>query len=171
MSTQGPFGLKNPFVTCESSFGGYFWLGGDSIFLDCSWVDRGCVRWRIHGSPLETFSVRISERAPTMFFFIVSESTGVACAEEFMRHLRKQFRRIFLRGSDSVFLDCLWGNRGCVGWRIHSSPVKALSRAICEWAAPQFSLTVYESTGAVWADESFITCDSSFGGYFWVVID
>jgi hypothetical protein len=26
--------------------------------------------------------------------------------------------------------------------------------AISEWAASQFSLTVYESTGAVWADES-----------------
>jgi hypothetical protein len=32
--------------------------------------------------------------------------------------------------------------------------VKAVSGAISEWAANQFSLTVYESTGAVWADES-----------------
>jgi hypothetical protein len=41
-----------------------------------------------------------------------------------------------------------------VGLRIHSSPEKALSGAISEWAATLFSLTVYESTGAVWADES-----------------
>jgi hypothetical protein len=34
---------------------------------------------------------------------------------------------------------------------MHSSPVKAVSGAISEWAASQFSLTVYESTGA---DES-----------------
>jgi len=51
--------------------------------------------------------MRISDRATTLFFFIVSESIGVACAEESMCHLRTQFRRIFLRGSDSVFLDCL----------------------------------------------------------------
>jgi hypothetical protein len=43
---------------------------------------------------------------------------------------------------------------GCVGGRIHSSPVKSVSGAICEWAATQFSLTVYESTGAVGAEDS-----------------
>jgi len=32
--------------------------------------------------------------------------------------------------------------------------LKALSGPISQWAATQFSLTVYESTGAVWADES-----------------
>jgi hypothetical protein len=37
---------------------------------------------------------------------------------------------------------------------MHSSPVKAVSGAISEWAASQFSLTVYESTGAVGASES-----------------
>jgi len=36
----------------------------------------------------------------------------------------------------------------------HSSPVKAVSGAISEWSATQFSLTVHESIGAVWADES-----------------
>jgi hypothetical protein len=41
-----------------------------------------------------------------------------------------------------------------MGWRIHSSPEKALSGAISEWATTQFSLTLYESTGAAWADES-----------------
>ena len=51
--------------------------------------------------------MRISERAATLFFLIVSESTGAVCAEDSMRHLRKQFRRLFLRGSDSVFFDCL----------------------------------------------------------------
>jgi hypothetical protein len=32
--------------------------------------------------------------------------------------------------------------------------MKAVPGAISEWAATQFSLTVYESTGAAWADES-----------------
>jgi len=41
-----------------------------------------------------------------------------------------------------------------VGRRIHSSPVKGVSGAIFEWAPNQFSLTVYESTKAVGADES-----------------
>jgi hypothetical protein len=40
----------------------------------------------------------ISERAATMFFLIVSESTGAMCAEDSMRHLWKQFRRLFLSG-------------------------------------------------------------------------
>ena len=31
--------------------------------------------------------MRISDRATTLFFFIVSESIGVACAEESMCHL------------------------------------------------------------------------------------
>jgi hypothetical protein len=34
------------------------------------------------------------------------------------------------------------------------SQVKIVSRATSEGAATRFSLTVYESTGAVWADES-----------------
>jgi len=32
--------------------------------------------------------------------------------------------------------------------------VKEVSGALSKWAATQFSLTVYESTAAVWADES-----------------
>jgi len=41
-----------------------------------------------------------------------------------------------------------------VGWRIHSSPVKGVSGAIFYWAPSQFSMTIYESTGAVGADDS-----------------
>jgi hypothetical protein len=47
--------------------------------------------------------VMISERAATLFFFIVSESTGAVCAEDSMRHLWKQFRRLFLRGQRLSF--------------------------------------------------------------------
>jgi hypothetical protein len=34
------------------------------------------------------------------------------------------------------------------------SSLEAVSEVISEWGATQFSLTVYEATGAVWADES-----------------
>jgi hypothetical protein len=66
----------------------------------------------------------------------------------------KRFEGCFWVGSNLVFLDCLWVTRGCLGSRIHWPPVKAVSGAISEWEASQFSLTVYESTGAVGADES-----------------
>jgi hypothetical protein len=171
MSKQGLCGLTNPFITCENSFGGYLWLGGDSVFLDCLWVNRGCVRWRIHWSPLQTFSGMISERAATLFSLLFL-SEQVLCALRIPCVISgSSFGGYFWVGSDSVFLDCWWVNRGCVGWRIHSSSVKAVSGAIYEWVATQFSLTVYESTWTVWDDESFVTCESSFGGYFWVVSD
>jgi hypothetical protein len=41
-----------------------------------------------------------------------------------------------------------------MGRRIHSSPVKGVSGDIFDWPPSQFSLTVYESAGAVWEDES-----------------
>jgi hypothetical protein len=41
-----------------------------------------------------------------------------------------------------------------MGCRIHSSPMQGVSGAIFDWATSQFSLTVYESTGAVGLDES-----------------
>jgi hypothetical protein len=63
------------------------------------------------------------------------------------------FTSCFCEGADSVFGDRLWVKRGCVGTRIHSSPVQGVSGAISEWAASQFSFTVYESKGAVGADE------------------
>jgi hypothetical protein len=47
--------------------------------------------------------VMISERAATLFSFIVSESTGGVYAEDFMRHLWKQFLRLFLRGQRLSF--------------------------------------------------------------------
>jgi hypothetical protein len=49
------------------------------------------------------------------------------------------------------------------------SSLETVSVMISEWSGTQFSLIVYESTGAVWDDESFVTCESRFGGYFSVV--
>ena len=42
LSQQGLCGLTNPFVTYESRFGGYFWVGTDSVFLD-SFLVSGAV--------------------------------------------------------------------------------------------------------------------------------
>ena len=64
----------------------------------------------------------------------ISESTGVS--------------------SDSVFIDDFWVNKGCMSWRIHASTMKAISLMISESAATQFLLTIYETIGAVSADES-----------------
>jgi hypothetical protein len=44
--------------------------------------------------------------------------------------------------------------QGLCGLMNPSSPMKEVSGAILELATTQFSLTVSESTGAVWADES-----------------
>jgi len=166
MSTQGLCGLTNPLVTCESSFGGYFWMRSDSVFLDCLKVNRGCVRWWIHGSPLETFSVTISERAATLFFLIVSESTGAVCAEHSMRHLWKQFRRLFWVGNDSFFLDCLWVKRGCVRWRIHGSPLEHFLWRFLRGQRLCFSW-LFLSQQVLWAlSITCIICGSSFEGYF-----
>jgi hypothetical protein len=33
--STGQRGLTNPFVTCESTFGVFFLLGSDLVFLDC----------------------------------------------------------------------------------------------------------------------------------------
>jgi len=78
----------------------------------------------------------------------------------------RSFGGYFLLGTKSVFLDCLWVNKGCRGWRIHSSHAKRVSRATSEWAAIKFSFTVYESLGAVWDDESIHHLWKQFRGLY-----
>jgi len=166
MSTQRLSGLTNPLVAGESSFRGSFWVGNVSLFLYCLWVHRGCVGWRIHFLNCESSFGGSLWVGRTQLSLTVYESTGAVWADESIRHLWKQFRRLFLSGqrlsfpwlfmsrqgqcgltnpfvtsersfggyflvgSDSVFLDCLWVDRVSVGWRIHLSPMKAVSGAI-----------------------------------------
>jgi hypothetical protein len=151
MSHQGLLGLPNPIATCESCFGGYIWMGSESVFLDYLWVKRGCVGWRMHSSPVKRVSGAIFDSAASQFSWLFVSQQGLT--NPFVT-CEKSFEGYFWEGSDSVFLDCLWVTRGYLGCRIHSPPVKAVSGAIFEWAASKFSLTVYESTGAVGADES-----------------
>ena len=49
--------------------------------------------------------------------------------------------------------------------------MKVVSGALSEFASIQFSLTVYEYTGAVWVTNPFVTSESSFGGNFLVGSD
>jgi len=49
--------------------------------------------------------------------------------------------------------------------------VKVVSGALSVFASTQFSLIVYEYTGAVWVTNPFVTSESSFGGYFLVGSD
>jgi hypothetical protein len=56
--------------------------------------------------------------------------------------------------------------QGCGGLRIHSSPVKGVSGSIFDWAPSRFFMTVYESNGAEWADESIRHLCKAFWGLF-----
>jgi len=54
-------------------------------------------------SSLETVSVTISKWSATQFSLTFSESTGAVRAEDSMRHLWKQCRRLFLSGQRLSF--------------------------------------------------------------------
>jgi len=72
--------LSNPCVTCGSSF------------VDDFRVPRGCLRCRIHASPVEAVLLMISESGVNQFSMMIFESAGAVCAVESMRHPMKQFR-------------------------------------------------------------------------------
>jgi len=165
---KGLCGLTNSFVTYERSFGGSFWCGSDSVFLVCLWGNMGYLGWRIRSSPAKAVSGATFDWAVTQFSLTLSESVWAICADEFTRYLYKQFGWLYWLGIDSVFRHCLWVKWGCVGWRIHSSPLKGVSRATSKWAATQFSLTIYESVGAMYADESLRYLFKQFGGLYWL---
>jgi hypothetical protein len=144
----------NLWVSSRNSFSEDFWVGSDSVLLDYFWVNRDCVGWRIHSSPVKAVSGAISEWAATQISLTVSESTGLCALTNQCVTCESSFGGYFLVGSDLVFLDFFWVNSGCVGWRIHASPLEAILVMISEEAATRFSLTLYVSTGAVCDDES-----------------
>jgi hypothetical protein len=111
----------------------------------------GC---RLHSPPVKAVSRALSEWAANQFSLTVFESTGALVAYEFIRHMWKEFRRLLLLGQRLGFPRLFMSHQGLSGCRIHSPLVKAVSGVIFEWAASQFSLIIYESTGAVSADES-----------------
>jgi len=139
---EGLFALSNPCVTRLR------------CFVDDFLVPRGCLRCRIHASPVEAVSL------------MISEATGSDCVVESMRHPSKQFRwwflsrqRLsfcgwFLRAHGLIalwnpcvthgrsFVDDLWCQRGCLHRPIHGSPVE------------EISLMISEARGAICAVES-----------------
>jgi len=104
--------------------------------------------------------------AAPQFSLNVYESPGAVWAAESIRHLGKHFRGLYLNGQGVSFLNFIWVSRRCVGWWIHSSLVKAVSGTISERATTQFFMTVYESKGAAWADESIRHLWKEFRGLF-----
>jgi len=166
MSQQGLCVLTNPFINCESSFRGPFWQDNDLVFRDCWWVKRGCVGRRIHSSPVKGVSGAFFTRLRVSFPWLLISQQGLWGLTNPFIKCENSFEGYFWVGSNSVFLEYLWVTRGCLGCQIHSPPVKAVSGAISEWAASQFSLTVYESTGAVWEDESIRHLWKEFRGPF-----
>jgi len=140
--------LSNPRVTFGRCLGDDFWVGSDLVFVDLFWVNRGCERFWIHASPLEGVSVIISESAATQLSLTISALPNPRLT--FGRFLGDYFPV----GTDLVFVDFFWGNRGCEHFRIHASPLEGVSIIIYESAATQLSLTISESIGAVSADKS-----------------
>jgi len=96
-SQQGLCVLTNPCVSFRTSFGDDYWVPSDSVFLEYFWVNGGCVRWRIHLSPMEAVSVNISEVAATQLSLTISETIGAVFDNEWMPQLWKQFPWRFLR--------------------------------------------------------------------------
>jgi len=168
LSQQGLRALPNPRVSFGWFLGDDFWVGSELVFVDYSWVNRGCGRSGIHASTSKSVLFTISETVVAKFPFTVSKSTGAGCADESRRHLWKLFHwwfrsryRLSFRwpffsqhglralpiphhtfgrflgddfwvGSESLFVDYLWVNRGCGRWGIHSSTSESVSLTISE---------------------------------------
>jgi len=65
LTQQGLCALTNPCISSRNGFGDDFWVGSYAVFLYCFWVNRGCARWQIHASALQTVFMNISESATT----------------------------------------------------------------------------------------------------------
>jgi hypothetical protein len=61
LNQPGLCAFTNLCVSSGSCFGDDLWVHSDSVFLDYLWVNRGCVRWWIQVSALQTVSLMIFE--------------------------------------------------------------------------------------------------------------
>jgi len=138
-SQKGLCGQTKPFIPWDSSFGGYIWMGNESVFLHCLWVKRGCRGWRIHSAHVKRFLRVLLSGQWLCFSRLFMSHHGLFGLSNPFATCESSFAGNIWMGSESVFLDCLWVNRGCGGWRIHSAHVKRVLRALSEWAATQFS--------------------------------
>jgi len=124
-----------PCLTRGSSFVDDFYDGNNSVFVDDFWVDRGCLCFRIHVSPLEAVSL------------MISESIAALCSVESIRHPWKQFRWWFLSQQRLCFRWLFLRPQGCLRCRIHASPVAAVSLMISK---PTWAICAVESMRHSW---------------------
>ena len=107
-------------------------------------------------SPLELVSLTIPRRHLQSLRWLFLSQQG----RRALPNPRVTFRRFlgdeFWDGSEPVFGDYFWFNRGSYCWPIHASPLESVSFTISETGMAQFSLTVSKSIGAGCAEES--TC-------------
>jgi len=127
--------MTNPRVTIWSFFVDDFPVGIDLVLVDFFWVNSGCEWWWIHASPLEFVSLTNSE------------SKGAVCSHESRRHIPKVFRWCFLSRHRLRFGSPFLSHQGCKRFRIHTSPLEAVSGMIYEAATTQFSLTFLSHRG------------------------
>jgi hypothetical protein len=137
--------LTNPGITCGSSFVDDFWVCSDWVFIDYLWVNKGCVSWQIHVSPVESFLVMIYVFTTTLFSLIISESTEAVCNDESKHHLWMLFRWWFLSRQ--------WPN---LRW-LFLSP-----HGLCALMNPRVTC------GSDFVDDFLVCSDSVFLYYFWV---
>jgi len=147
-------------------------------FVDDFWVPTGSLGCRIHASPVTP--LRWLFLSPLGLFgksnpcvtrysnlLIISEFLGPVWAIESMRHPWQQF------------VSVLWVLRGCLGCRIHASPVTAVRR----WFQSPYgqfglsnpcvtrdttSLIISKSIRGLWHVESMRHPLQQFVDYFWV---
>jgi hypothetical protein len=81
----------------------------------------------------------------------VYESTGALGAYESIRHICKEFRGLLLIGQRLGFPRLFMSHQGLFGLPNQFVTCESSFGGIFEWAASQYSLIVYESTGT---DES-----------------
>jgi len=127
-------------------FRGLFLTRLGFCFLDYFWFNRGCERCRINVSCLEAISLMISYSVVTQFTLTICDSTGLCALMNPRVTCGSGLVDDFRGDSDSVFLDNIWLNRGCVLSRIQASHVEAF-----------------------FDDDFWVGSDSTFVGYFWVI--
>jgi len=96
----------------------------------------------------------LSEWAATHFSFTVDDYTRALWADESIPHLRKHFRGLFFSGQRLSFPSLFMSRQWQCGLTNPFITCESTFGPYSQWAAAQFFLTAYESTGAAWADES-----------------
>jgi len=121
--------VTNPRFTCRSCFVDDLWVDSDSVLLD-------------YFSPMEELSL------------MIFESTGAVYATESTRHLWKRFHWWFLSRQWLSFRWLFLSQQGLFALPNPHVTFEAASLMFLESAKTQFSLTISESLGAFYADES-----------------